>query len=162
MDKTIPVLLIGLFLGGGIGFTWAAANGVTLAGHDHGDGGHHVSGHQGHGHAHDTPLDLPSGPDAPALEISLEPDQSAGWNLHIASPGFRFSPENVNGPHIPGEGHAHLYVNGAKHSRIYGTWVHLAELPAGEVTVSVTLNANDHSPLSVGGELLSATTVVDN
>jgi hypothetical protein len=44
MDRSIPMLLIGLVFGGGIGFTVAASNGITLDGHDHGDPGQHGHG----------------------------------------------------------------------------------------------------------------------
>jgi len=35
MNTGIPLLAVGLVFGGGIGFTIAAANGITLDGHDH-------------------------------------------------------------------------------------------------------------------------------
>ncbi len=35
MDRSIAMLLIGLIFGGGLGFVVAAANGITLNGHDH-------------------------------------------------------------------------------------------------------------------------------
>lgn len=35
MDRSVAMFLVGLILGGGIGFVVAAANGVTLDGHDH-------------------------------------------------------------------------------------------------------------------------------
>lgn len=36
MDRSIAMLIIGLIFGGGLGFVVAAANGITLNGHDHG------------------------------------------------------------------------------------------------------------------------------
>lgn len=35
MDRSIAMLIIGLIFGGGLGFVIAAANGITLNGHDH-------------------------------------------------------------------------------------------------------------------------------
>ena len=35
MDRSIAMLLIGLIFGFGLGFVVAAANGITLDGHDH-------------------------------------------------------------------------------------------------------------------------------
>ncbi|SEL89033.1 hypothetical protein SAMN05444413_12027 [Roseivivax marinus] len=153
MDRSIPLLLIGLMFGGGLGFTVAAANGITLDGHDHGDPAHHVAGHQtsmAERHDHATQLSLPSDAQAPTLDVSVEPDPASGWNLHLATTGFAFAPLSASGAHVLGEGHAHLYVNGQKRARIYGAWTHLAELPAGDVELRVTLNANDHRPLAVG------------
>ena len=97
---------------------------------------------------------LPAGPDAPTLELRAVKDTAAGWNLHIVTTNFRFAPERVDAPHRPGEGHAHVYVDGRKAARIYGPWFHLGTLPSGKVTLGVTLNANDHSLLSVSGRPL--------
>ena len=47
-----------------------------------------------------------------------------------------------------------------KLARLYSPWMHIGSLPAGETTVSVSLNANDHSPLSVGDTPLSADVVI--
>lgn len=66
----------------------------------------------------------------------------------------------ASGDHKPGEGHAHVYVNGAKIGRLYGPWLHLPNLPKGEVTVEVTLNANDHRPLAVNGAPITAREVL--
>ncbi len=123
----------------------------------------HVEHDAMHGHAaqaahdHGRVVSLPAGPGAPTLDFTLTRDPVAGWNLHIETTGFRFAPESVNGAHVPGEGHAHVYVNGAKLARVYGPWLHIPGLPAGDSTVTVTLNANDHGTLAVGGEPLSLT-----
>ena len=86
----------------------------------------------------------------------------SGWNLHIETENFSFSPENASLAHIDGEGHAHVYINGVKLGRFYGPWVHLDDLPEGEVTVEVTLNANDHRFLAVGDVALSQTLTIQN
>jgi hypothetical protein len=93
---------------------------------------------------------------APVLEIALTKDPMSGFNLHVNVERFTFSPEQASLEHVPGLGHAHVYVNGAKHGRLYGDWVHLASLPSGETVVEVTLNANDHRPLSVNGTPIAA------
>ncbi|MGK7654234.1 hypothetical protein ACSQ76_18045 [Roseovarius sp. B08] len=165
MDRSIPMLLIGLVFGGGIGFTVAAANGVALDGHDHGDPAHH-GGHEQHAgaamHDHGDMLSVPAGADAPKLEIEVTPDPSAGWNLHIMTENFRFSPENASRDHVPGEGHAHVYANGVKLARVYGPWVHLDTLPEGEVELEVALNSNDHRPLAVDGAPVAQTVTLGN
>ena len=147
MPRSLALLLIGLLLGGGIGFFLAAANNVTLDGHHHPE-----ADRAGHGGT----IDLPAGPDAPTLDFRVAKDAASGWNLHIVTTGFRFAPESVNAPHRPGEGHAHVYVDGKKVARIYGPRFHLGALPPGEVTLSVTLNANDHSALAIAGRPLTA------
>lgn len=160
MDRSIPLLLIGLFFGGGIGFTIAAGSGATLDGHDHSDPSHHgaaaataqpAAGAHG-AHAHDMPLELSADAPAPGVALSVAPDPASGWNLRVRVSHFRFAPENASGAHVPGEGHAHLYVNGVKRARLYGEWLHLDRLPEGSTAIEVGLYSNDHRPLHVDGE----------
>lgn len=167
MDRTIPVLLIGLVFGGGIGFTLAAANGITLDGHDHADPAHHGGSHAvaagaPAAHDHDALLVLPAGAEAPTLDVAVEKDPASGWNLQMKTSHFTFAPQHASLDHVPGEGHAHVYANGVKIGRFYGPWVHLDGLPPGEVTLEVTLNANDHRPLAVGGAPVARTVVISN
>ncbi|MDA7427109.1 hypothetical protein PGB28_01460 [Primorskyibacter aestuariivivens] len=162
MDRSIPLFLIGLVFGGGLGFTYAAGNGITLDGHDHADPAHHGAldgGHAGHG-KHDEMLQIALGSDAPTLMTHITPDPASGWNLHIMTQNFAFSPERASLDHVPGEGHAHVYINGVKLGRVYSPWVHLDNLPEGEVEVKVSLNANDHRLLAVGDRALEAVQVI--
>lgn len=163
MDR-IAMLLIGLIFGAGLGFVVAAGAGVTLAGHDHeahgvGEIDHAAHGGGDHEAMHGTPVPLPLGTNAPSLAVQLTPDPVSGWNLHVETQNFAFAPEKAGAPHVPGEGHAHVYVDGEKIARLYGPWLHIAALPPGS-TVEVTLNANDHRPLSVHGHTLAAKATV--
>ncbi len=162
MPRSLALLIIGLLFGGGIGFLLAAANNVALDGHRHGPaGGAAAAGqggeaHRGHGHHDGRTIALAAGPDAPTLDFHIVRDAMSGWNLQIATTGFRFAPERASAAHRAGEGHAHIYVNGRKVARVYGPWFHLGALPRGTVSIAVTLNANDHSALSVAGRPLRA------
>ena len=165
MANPLALLAIGLVLGGGIGFAVAAANGVTLDGHDHADlamhagAAHTAAAHAGaaHDHAPSLPaLSIPAGPDAPWLAATLTPDTVGGWNLRLDLRNFRFAPENVGRANVAGEGHAHVYVGGEKLARLYGPWLHIPVLPEG-APVEVTLNANDHGALAVAGRPLRVT-----
>lgn len=158
MDRKIIMLLIGLVFGGGIGFLIAAGNGVTLDGHDHATG--HGGG--GHDHAAMVPIVLPEGDDAPTLTATVLKDPASGWNLHVETTNFRFSPEHASTPHIAGEGHAHVYVNGVKLARIYANWYHIDHLPIGEVMIEVALNSNDHNELAVANKPLRVGVKVEN
>lgn len=153
MQKPLALLVIGLFFGTGLGFLVAASNGVTLDGHDHNAT---AGAAMDHGHAHGKMIDLPEGADAPTIDVVLHKDAVSGWNLQIITTNFSFTPEAVNQENKAGEGHAHIYVNGEKLARLYSRWMHIGKLPAGQVTVSASLNANDHSGLSVGQKSLSA------
>ncbi|TMV09634.1 hypothetical protein FGK63_00770 [Ruegeria sediminis] len=157
MSRSLALFAIGLVFGGGIGFVTAAGNGVTFDGHDHSDPSHHAGAG---GHDHSTVINLPAGPNAPGVKIQLTQDPMAGWNLHVMPRNFRFAPENASTDDRPGEGHAHVYVNGTKLARLYGNWMHIADLPKGEVEVAVSLNANGHSPFAVDNVPVSASLTV--
>jgi len=164
MGRSLAFMVIGLFFGAGAGFFAAAANNVTLDGHDHGSHGKaaesaKVKKTAVHHHKHKQ-VDLAGGPNASTLKIRLVKDAMAGWNLRILTTNFRFAPEHVNKPPVVGEGHAHVYVNGRKIARLYSPWMHVGALPKGKVDVSVTLNANTHGPLAVDGKALKVTKTV--
>ena len=146
-------------------------NGVSLrvskpaeAAHSDGDGhSHGGNAHGGGSHgnmaamSHDEPIAL-DGDVSVALEADVDDD--GGVNVRILTENWRWSPENVNGAHIAGEGHAHIYADGVKLNRVYGPRYHIAGLEAGERELRVTLNANSHNELRVNGEPLEATLTV--
>ena len=160
MSRALSLFAIGLVFGGGIGFVTAAGMGATFDGHDHSDPAHHGAGmdHGAADHAmmHETPVDVPAD-DAPTVAIAVQPDPMAGYNLHVMTENFTFSPQNASGDNVTGEGHAHVYINGEKLGRLYGNWMHIDALPQGAVEIAVTLNTNDHRPISVSGTPVSAT-----
>lgn len=98
----------------------------------------------------------------PTLAIDVLSDVKDGYNLHLITTNYTFTPENVNKAPVQNEGHAHLYVNGVKKARLYGEWfsIHSSDLLPGENLIEVTLNANDHSEWSVGGSHIYASAVV--
>ncbi len=129
--------------------------------HGHHAGTQMVTAQAGHGgHDHAGLLALAAGPEAPTLGVAITPDAKSGWNLQIETTNFRFAPAHASGPHNEGEGHAHVYVNGAKIARVYGPWFHIDALPQGTVEVTVTLNSNDHRTLTVANVPLSVTRTI--
>lgn len=90
----------------------------------------------------------------PTVTLMATKDSVSGWNLHIMTTDFTFSPEQVGGVHVVGRGHAHVYVNGEKVARVYGPWYHLGALSVGHHEVSVTLNANSHETLAYEGRII--------
>ena len=161
MSRSLVLFGIGIIFGGGAGFVIAASNGVTFTGHDHTDPNQHGAGAaEMAAHDHSTAVNLPAGSMAPTLSIEVLKDPMAGWNLHISPQNFRFAPENASTTDVAGEGHAHIYINGVKLSRLYGNWQHLTNLPKGTVDISVSLNANSHSPLMVDNVPVSATATI--
>ncbi len=91
--------------------------------------------------------------EGPSFEVQVLRDPVAGWNILIVT-DLRFAPENVSTHHVEGEGHAHVYVDGVKVSRIYGMWHHLDDLGPGEHEIRVELSNNDHSPITTGEHVL--------
>ena len=154
MSRTLSLFAIGIVFGGGIGFVTAAGMGITFDGHDHIEPANHSAGND-HAMMQDTPVDVPAA-DAPLVTIMLKPDPMAGYNLHVMTENFAFSPERASLENITGEGHAHVYINGEKLGRLYGAWMHLDSLPQGAVEIEVTLNTNNHRPMAVNGTPISA------
>ena len=99
----------------------------------------------------------------PSLALELIPDAMEGYNLHLLTKHYRFTPEKTNQDNANGQGHAHLYINGKKIKRLYGAWEHLSSklFQAGENLIAVTLNANDHAVWRVNRSEVMAQILVD-
>ena len=106
--------------------------------------------------------DLPAA-DAPTVEITVEPDPMGGFNVHTVTGNFRWAPEHASGDHVPGEGHAHVYVDGEKLSRVYSEWFFIGPMAMepGMHEVTVTINGNDHNQYAADGEPVEATVTVE-
>jgi hypothetical protein len=113
----------------------------------------------GEAHDHSAPLEA-SGDVVPYVDLQLMPLADGSYNVRVQTLNFTFAPHRVDMEATDGEGHAHLYVDGEKIARLYGEWYHLTALPKGAESVSVTLYANDHRPLAVNGEEVSAVVMV--
>lgn len=152
MKANLLLLVIGLFFGTGAGFL-IGQQVEAPAGHDHAAHGepHDDTGPTTHDHT-----TLMEGP-AASVTVTATPDGPGALNLRIVPNGLTYAPEAVNQPHNPGEGHAHVYVNGVKEARVYGEWIHLSGLPSGPATLRVTLNANSHEQLSHNGQAIETT-----
>ncbi|GGM01706.1 hypothetical protein GCM10011534_24410 [Pseudooceanicola nanhaiensis] len=154
MKNTLFMLLIGLFFGTGLGFLLAQAPGATMSeGHDHAAHGVPHGDADMAGHDHSALLEAGAG-----LRVMLQatPEGNGGVNLHIVTENFRFAPEHVNGAPVPGEGHAHVYVDGVKVLRSYGPYAHVSGITPGETEIRVTLNANSHEQLAIDGTPVEA------
>jgi hypothetical protein len=112
------------------------------------------------GHPTTSPTHTTAPRTAPAemrlVSLKVTPDAMKGHNLILRTRNFRFAPQHASGKHVTGEGHAHLYVDGVKTTRLYGPAFYLGDLKPGRHTIRVTLNANDHRDYRRGGKLLAA------
>jgi hypothetical protein len=169
MTRGAVALLVGVVLGLGLGFVLGSSLSQNSTSHslqtsaERGDAAHDHSAHD-HGHGdmsgHDHSKLIEVGTPAPTLNLRVLPDGKQSRNLHIQTTNFTFDPEGVNGPHKPGHGHAHVYINGIKQPRAYGPWMQLNALRIGTHEVRATLNANDHSQLAISGQPIEATTML--
>lgn len=111
-------------------------------------------------HSHGDSMFMVSEDEAPTVEVMVTEDTKSGYNVKIMTTNFTFTPENVNGDNVVGEGHAHLYVGDKKIGRLYGPDFHYNGAFEGTETFRVTLNANDHSEYALDGEIIEATKTV--
>jgi hypothetical protein len=125
---------------------------VTWAGEGHRSGMAHGGTAMQHGR-----MEVGDAAAPPAVTLQVHKDPKAGWNLHVRAENFRFAPEHASTAHVPGEGHAHLFIDGKKVTRLYGEWYHIPMLAPGVHKITVTLNANSHEDLTVRGKVVSAT-----
>lgn len=101
------------------------------------------------------------GEPAPAVSVRTEPiPDTGGWRIMVEAKEFTFAEHLTGTDHIPGVGHGHLYVGGLKIRRLYEPVTEIGPLPAGEHTVRVTLNTNDHRAYVVGDEPVTAQTTI--
>lgn len=101
---------------------------------------------------------------APRLRLKVSADPHGGWNLHLLTERFHFTPAQVNQEVKPETGHAHLYLDGDKLTRIYSPWYFLSAdmLPEGKHKLRVELNANDHSVWAAGRQPVEASVEITN
>jgi hypothetical protein len=133
-------LLFGLIFGGTVS---------TLA-HEYIDVGNN---HGEHSHAL---LEVNSSLPVPEISINVEEDKKSGYNLFLTTQNFTFNPDNASSEHVDGEGHAHLYINGEKITRLYSKAYYLGDFEKGSYTIVVELSSNDHSTLSKNGNPIQA------
>lgn len=110
-------------------------------------------------HSHSSKYEVDS-EGAPKVELVVSEDAKSGYNVKVIATDFTFTPENVNGDNVIGEGHAHLYVDGVKVARLYSPYFHYDGSFEGTKSFRVTLNANDHSEYAVDGKVIESTVQV--
>lgn len=97
---------------------------------------------------------------APQLDIRLTGMPGEGQSVQLTTTKIRFSKAHADGPHVPGEGHAHLYIDGKKIGRIYVHETRLKRLAPGMHEIRIGLFTNDHAAYAAAGVLVSQHYVV--
>ncbi|AFY78574.1 MAG: hypothetical protein IGR93_09255 [Hydrococcus sp. C42_A2020_068] len=114
----------------------------------------------GEGHEHKM-MEIPDGQPIPTVDLIVHRDALKGWNLELKVTNFAFAPEKVNQSSNFKEGHAHLYVNGKKITRLYGNWYYLDRLEPGRNEIKVSLNANGHETFIHRGKAIEDVAIVE-
>jgi hypothetical protein len=99
-------------------------------------------------------------PAAMTVELLVSKDAKMGHNINVKTKAFKWAPWNASKPHVQGQGHAHLYVDGEKVTRLYGPWYYIKDLAKGRHTIKVTLNGNDHGDYVRDEKAIAAMKVV--
>ena len=86
--------------------------------------------------------------------IAAQVDDNGGVHVSINTEGWRWAPEEVNLEPSTGAGHAHIYANGEKLTRVYGPYYYLDGLEPGTYEIMVNLNDNAHNTLTYNGQSL--------
>ena len=102
---------------------------------------------------------------APTALLELKKDPTGGFNVQVKTTNFTWRPGKASMKHVPGEGHAHVFLDGRKIMRIYNEWFHLNTFQfatrSGEQLLSVEFVGNDHAPYTIQGSPVGDTQIVD-
>ncbi|WP_171132949.1 MULTISPECIES: hypothetical protein [unclassified Ruegeria] len=89
----------------------------------------------------------------PTIALVQDPEvRPEGFDVEIRVENFEFTRVDDSAPHVDGQGHAHIYLNGLKLGRLYEERFAIGTLAPGEYVLSVVLNTNDHRPYVSNGE----------
>lgn len=118
-----------------------------------------------HSVMHQERLVVPQGMATPQLALRLSKDATDGFNLHIELRNFLMeSPDFKSaGPESMIRGHAHLYLNGVKLTRVYAGDLHLPArlFRSGINSLQVSINDHNHAVWAIGQEPIQATILMN-
>lgn len=96
-------------------------------------------------------FEIHAGQGIPDINIKATIDEKGGWNVYLDAKNFTFTPEDANATKdTPGQGHAHIYLNGKKITRAYGNWFHII-VPKGKNKLKARLTTNTHKDFYYNG-----------
>lgn len=103
--------------------------------------------------------------EVPTISLDVKKDPTGGFNVHVITTNFHWTPERASATHIEGQGHAHVYLADQKIIRLYNSWFHLNTFQfattSGEQLLRVELVGNDHAPITVNSDGISSELLVD-
>ena len=147
VDGTFVPLVLEFERAGRVSVKARVSRGTQAVGMDH-------SQHGGVGHTvEEEPV--------PSVALDVQAARDV-YVVTIETQNFEFfQPEADSAEHMPGQGHAHLYLNGLKLQRMFDHSATIGALPPGRHTVRVTLNTNDHKTYIVDGQPVGAATEIN-
>ncbi|MGD1806063.1 hypothetical protein ACP6PL_11570 [Dapis sp. BLCC M126] len=146
LTSTMVILTAGL----GVATTVNSSSNSVVADQSH--------SHMNHSH---KKIEIPPGKPVPGVDLFVYKDSMKGWNLELKLTNFKLVPETVNQSSNPYEGHAHLYINGKKITRIYSNWYYLGNLEPGKNEITVSLNTNKHEDLVSNSKMIMDTEIIE-
>lgn len=96
----------------------------------------------------------------PTVSFTLNQDALSGWDLHITTTNFTFTPQDINTAPVLGHGHVHLYIDGNL-TVVFGPWYQIPSLSPGAHTIRVALANNDHSIYAVNGKYIDQSQTIN-
>ncbi|MBM3507648.1 MAG: hypothetical protein FJX64_08020 [Alphaproteobacteria bacterium] len=98
-------------------------------------------------------LNLPAR-EAPGAELSVRPAADGGWDLVLDVSNFRFAANPLDDRHVPGHGHAHIFVDGQYFADFSSRAHYLPPLDPGVHEIAVSLNTMDHRAYARDGRVV--------
>lgn len=98
--------------------------------------------------------------EAPSVTMNLTQAADGALAIRLALTNFAFAGPNAGADHVPGKGHAHLYVDGAYVTEFTSTEQVLPAMPAGNHEFTVGLNSVDHRAFASEGRIVGDRVVV--
>ncbi len=114
---------------------------------------------------HQAQLPVPEGVPVPRLGMQLSRDAEDGFNLHVELRNFQMESPAFMQSAVEDRvrGHAHLYLNGVKLTRLYAQDLHLPGrlFRPGINSLQISINDHDHAVLALDNEPIQATILMD-
>ena len=111
-------------------------------------------------HGDEVFISNPAGAPAPSVDVVVHNDPAGGYNVQLITSNFQFTGPFVNTAPIANEGHGHLFIDGVQVARLYSDWYFIGDLHEGVHEIRATLNANNHLPWAVDGEIVQSVSIL--
>ena len=108
-----------------------------------------------HDHDHENSLDVSQLVNPPMVSISGVETETGEVSLNFSVENLELVPVDPPSEHKSGQGHLHLYVDGASIAMLHETTYTVTDLTKGSHSFRITVSTNDHREYSVDGEVIA-------